>query len=89
MTGYLKEGLKYPTPLSREDRELIDLVTTRYEGVEAPFYAYDGDNGYIELRSSPTIRMTDERMQQLREQFNDSKSVIEAETQDLHGLSNG
>lgn len=49
------EGIRYDKPLSLKDRLLIDTVTTRYEGVESPFVAFDrGD--HIELRCPPTIR---------------------------------
>jgi hypothetical protein len=73
-------GIRYEKPLSLEDRLLIDTVTMRYGGVEAPFIAFDrGD--HIELRCPPTIR---------RVTPYDSKSVIEAETPAVHGVpSNG
>ena len=72
-------GLRYPTPLSIQDRALIDAVTHRYEGVEAPFIAFESD-GYIELRASETIRMSATRLAQLREQANADKIAATAES---------
>lgn len=55
MTPYLDEGIRYLKPLSLKDRLLIDTVTKRYGGVEAPFVAFDrGD--YIELRVPENLR---------------------------------
>lgn len=51
----MMQGIRYNKPLTLADRLLIDTVTTRYEGVEAPFIAFDrGD--HIELKCPPTIR---------------------------------
>lgn len=48
-------GITFIKPLTLNDRLLIDTVTTRYEGVEAPFLAFDrGD--HIELMIPQTIR---------------------------------
>lgn len=55
MSGYLKDGIKYPKPISLETRLLIDTVTARYGDTAAPFIAIDrGD--HIELRCPENVR---------------------------------
>lgn len=55
MSGYLKEPLTYTKPLTLNERLLIEVLTTRYEGVGAAFLAFDrGD--HIEVMVPKTIR---------------------------------
>lgn len=49
MSGYLKDGIRYPKPISKETRLLIDTVTKRYGNSAAPFIAIDRED-HIELR---------------------------------------
>lgn len=54
MSGYLKEGIRYPKPISLETRLLIDTVTRRYGNLSAPFIAIDRED-HIELRCPERI----------------------------------
>lgn len=47
--------LLYPKPLSLADRTLIDCVTTRYEGVESQWVAFERED-YVELMCPERIR---------------------------------
>jgi hypothetical protein len=52
-----------------EHRLLIDTVTARYEGIGESWVAFDrGD--HIELRCPRDIRMSEQRLEQLRQHAN-------------------
>lgn len=86
----MMHGLPFIKPVSIMDQMLIDTVTKRFEGVEAPFMAFDrGD--YIELLCAPTIRMTEARLATLKSQ-QASHATETVETREVcatPGVSNG
>lgn len=47
--------IRYAKPLSLYDRALIDLVTTRYEGVESQWVAFERED-YYELMCPSQLR---------------------------------
>lgn len=53
--SYLREGIRYPKPLSLNDRLLIETVCTNYGGVYAPFIAIDRED-HVELRCPIDIK---------------------------------
>lgn len=46
---------RFPKPLSVHDAELIELVTKRYYGVDAPFVKFDEDDAVV-LRIPQVVR---------------------------------
>lgn len=70
--------IRYAKPLSLYDRALIDLVTTRYEGVESQWVAFERED-YYELMCPSQLR---------RAVPYDTKSVSD-QASSVHGVSNG
>jgi hypothetical protein len=57
----------YMKPLTLADRLLIETVTRRFTGIDAPFMAFDrGD--HIELKCPARITMSPARLEQLKAQ---------------------
>lgn len=73
---YLDDCPKYYKPLTLEERLLIDVLTVRYESVEAPFIAIDRGE-FIELRHTPTIRRV----------VPYETRIVQREANEVHGLS--
>ena len=56
---------RIPKPLSLTDRLLIEVVTTRYEGISEGWIAFDYEH-YVELRVPERIRLDVTQMKERR-----------------------
>lgn len=85
----MSQPLCYTKPLTLEDRLLIELVTTRFEGRDDAWIAFDrGD--HVELRCPENLRLSPSRLEQLKaQQSRVANETIEGEKAGTLRLSNG